>query len=564
MQYSSHDLMDTIVALATPPGTGAIGVIRLSGKNAISIVNECFPEKNLLAQKSHTIHYGTIRKEDDSIIDEVLVSLFIAPKSYTKENVIEVSCHGSNYIIQQLIQLFIEKGARMAQAGEFTLRAFLNGQMDLSQAEAVADLIASNSESAHALALQQMRGGVSDEIAKLRQELLDFASLIELELDFAEEDVEFANKAELKKLVNKIQGLLRTLIDSFQLGNAIKKGVNTVIAGRPNAGKSTLLNALLNEERAIVSDIAGTTRDTIEEVLNINGIEFRLIDTAGIREAQDQIEAIGVEKTLAKIQQSSLLVYVFDVIQCQPEDVRADLAKLAFEGVHILLVANKMDLNPYTKFEHYFPDKEQSTEGSEQTDNSTLDILHSTFYISEDNWVPVSAINKMNIAYLKEKLYEAVIDKKISVESTVVSNARHYEALQKAHESLGEVLQGMDAGISSDFIAMDIRRAISFLGEITGEISTDDLIRQYFWEVLHRQISPNISRSYKIDLLYHNNRIAILAKLDEINFSYLLRNTTLVIFTTAIFPVVQMKANQCNCRQINQHMAQMQQMKSLI
>jgi tRNA modification GTPase len=478
MQYSSHDLMDTIVALATPAGIGAIGVIRLSGKDAISIVNECFPEKNLLTQKSHTIHYGTIRKEDGSIIDEVLVSLFVAPKSYTKENVIEVSCHGSNYIIQQLIQLFIEKGARMAQAGEFTLRAFLNGQMDLSQAEAVADLIASNSESAHALALQQMRGGVSDEIAKLRQELLDFASLIELELDFAEEDVEFANKAELKKLVNKIQGLLHTLIDSFQLGNAIKKGVNTVIAGRPNAGKSTLLNALLNEERAIVSDIAGTTRDTIEEVLNINGIEFRLIDTAGIREAQDQIEAIGVEKTLAKIQQSSLLVYVFDVIQCQPEDVRADLAKLAFEGVHVLLVANKMDLNPYTKFEHYFPGSEQRADSKEQ--DSTLDILHSTFNISQDNWVPVSAINKMNIAYLKEKLYEAVIDKKINVESTVVSNARHYEALQKAHESLGEVLQGMDAGISSDFIAMDIRRAISFLGEITGEISTDDLLGNIF------------------------------------------------------------------------------------
>lgn len=487
MQYSSHDLMDTIVALATPAGTGAIGVIRLSGKDAITIVNECFPEKNLLKQKSHTIHYGTIRKNDGSIIDEVLVSLFVGPRSYTKENVIEVSCHGSNYIIQQLIQLFIEKGARMAQAGEFTLRAFLNGQMDLSQAEAVADLIASNSESAHALALQQMRGGVSDEIAKLRQELLDFASLIELELDFAEEDVEFANKEELKKLVNKIQGLLRTLIDSFQLGNAIKKGVNTVIAGRPNAGKSTLLNALLNEERAIVSDIAGTTRDTIEEVLNINGIEFRLIDTAGIREAQDQIEAIGVEKTLAKIQQSSLLVYVFDVIQCQPEDVRADLKKLAFEGGHILLVANKMDLNPYTKFEHYFPggeqmtkSKEQRVESKEHTDNSTLDILHSTFNISEDNWVPISAINKMNIAYLKEKLYEAVIDKKINVESTVVSNARHYEALQKAHESLGEVLQGMDAGISSDFIAMDIRRAISFLGEITGEISTDDLLGNIF------------------------------------------------------------------------------------
>ena len=370
MHYTAHDLTDTIVALATPSGVGAIGVIRLSGPKAIQIVNSVFPEKDLEAQKSHTIHYGTIRNAGNTILDEVLVSLFVAPRSYTKENVVEVSCHGSNYIIQQLIQLFIEGGARMAQAGEFTLRAFLNGQMDLSQAEAVADLIASTSESAHAIALQQMRGGFSNEIQKLRQELLDFASLIELELDFGEEDVEFANRDELKALVGKIQKLIKSLMDSFQLGNAIKKGISTVIAGRPNAGKSTLLNALLNEERAIVSEIAGTTRDTIEEILNIKGVEFRLIDTAGIREAQDQIEAIGVEKTLEKIQQSSLLVYVFDVIQTQPEDVRADLVKLVQPGIPVLVVANKMDLNPYTQFHHYFgqfaKSKEQRTKSEEQ------------------------------------------------------------------------------------------------------------------------------------------------------------------------------------------------------
>jgi len=298
--YNQHNLADTIVALATPPGVGAIGVIRLSGKDAIDIVNQVFPGKDLLAVASHTIHLGTIRDEG-RIYDEVLVSVFKGPTSYTREHVVEINCHGSNFIIQNVIDLMVRKGARMAQAGEFTLRAYLNGQLDLSQAEAVADLIASDSESSHALALKQMRGGFSEEIKNLREELVNFASLIELELDFGEEDVEFANRDDLKGLISKIQLLLKKLIDSFKLGNVIKNGVNTVIAGRPNAGKSTLLNALLNEERAIVSDIAGTTRDTIEEVLNIDGVQFRLVDTAGIREAQDTIEAIGVEKTMEKI-----------------------------------------------------------------------------------------------------------------------------------------------------------------------------------------------------------------------------------------------------------------------
>lgn len=457
MSYTSHDLSDTIVALATPPGVGAIGVIRLSGPESIAIVDRVFPAKDLLAQASHTIHYGTIRGGTGKIIDEVLVSLFIGPKSYTRENVVEVSCHGSNYIQQQLIQLFVEEGARMAQPGEFTMRAFLNGQMDLSQAEAVADLIASNSESAHQVAMQQMRGGISQEIQKLRQELIDFASLIELELDFGEEDVEFANRDDLKALVAKIQKLIHSLLQTFQLGNAIKNGVSTVIAGRPNAGKSTLLNALLNEERAIVSEIAGTTRDTIEEVLNIKGVEFRLIDTAGIRDAQDQIEAVGVEKTLEKIQQSTLLVYVFDVINTQPDEVKADLEKLTRSGLHLLVVANKMDLNPYTKYEHYAND-----------------------HLPEEVFIPTSAVNKMNIDYLKEKLYSAVIDNQLSQESTVVSNARHYEALKKANQSLVDVLQGMDRGVTSDFVAMDIRQSLHFLGEITGEISTDDLLGNIF------------------------------------------------------------------------------------
>lgn len=465
MAYASHNLTDTIVALATPPGIGAIGVIRLSGKEAISIVNEVFHGKDLAKQPTHTLHFGTIRDDSGRILDEVVVSLFIEPKSYTGENVVEVSCHGSDYIIQEVIQLFIEKGARLAQPGEFTLRAFLNGRLDLSQAEAVADLIASSSRASHNIAMQQMRGGFSDKIKKLRQELIDFASLIELELDFAEEDVEFANRGELKKLVEKIQAVLRALIQSFKLGNVLKHGVNTVIAGRPNAGKSTLLNALLNEERAIVSEVAGTTRDTIEEVLNIKGVQFRIIDTAGIRDAEDAIEAMGVEKTLQKVQQSALLVYVFDVIKTQPEEVHADLAKLVHENVEVLVVANKMDLNPYTKYEHFFSD-EPATNNQQP--------------ITANHWVPISAINNMNIEYLKEKLYETVISQKANLEGTVVANARHYEALQKAYESLDRVMEGLEEGVASDFVAMDIRGALHYLGEITGEISTEDLLGNIF------------------------------------------------------------------------------------
>jgi len=454
----SHHLTDTIVALATPSGVGAIGVLRLSGPDAIRIANSVFHGKDLEAQASHTVHFGTIRNDEGRILDEVLATVFVSPRSYTGENVVEVSCHGSDYIIQELIQLFIQKGARTANPGEYTLRAFLNGRMDLSQAEAVADLIASSSKSSHAIAMQQMRGGFSDEIKKLRQELIDFASLIELELDFSEEDVEFADRSKLEELVQKIQRIIKALLDSFQLGNVLKNGVSTVIAGRPNAGKSTLLNALLNEERAIVSEIAGTTRDTIEEVLNIKGVQFRIIDTAGIRDATDTIEAIGVEKTMQKVQSSALLVYVFDVVDTQPEEVRADLERLAHANIHVLVVANKMDLNPYTKQEHYFPKSETS----------------------DFAWVPVSAINKMNIDYLKESLHDAVLSKKVNLESTIVANARHYEALQKAYEDLDRVLQGLSTGITSDFVAMDIRASLHHLGEITGEISTDDLLGNIF------------------------------------------------------------------------------------
>ncbi len=493
MTYTSHDLQDTIVALATPAGTGAIGVIRLSGAHAIDIVDGAFHGKRLKEQPSHTIHFGTIRNDADEIIDEVLVSLFIEPKSYTGEDVVEVSCHGSSYIIQELIQLFIERGARLAQPGEFTMRAFLHGRMDLSQAEAVADLIASESKAQHDLALRQMRGGFSDRIRALRQQLIDFASLIELELDFAEEDVEFADRGRLRDLVVQIQQVIADLVQSFQLGNVIKRGVSTVIAGRPNAGKSTLLNALLNEERAIVSEIAGTTRDTIEEILNIRGIPFRIIDTAGIREAHDQVEAIGVERTLEKVKSSALLVYVFDVIKTGPEEVQRDLQQLVTPGVPLLVVANKMDLNPYTKWEDYVVDSPQSAVHSRQsTVHSPQSIVDSSqsdgdasaangqALIAKSNWIPVSAINRMNIEYLKEKLYDAVLSGGLNLDNPVVTNARHYEALRHAHESLDAVLRGLDEGVTNDFVAMDIRQALHYLGEITGEISTDDLLGNIF------------------------------------------------------------------------------------
>ena len=448
---------DTIVALATPPGIGAIGVIRLSGPQAIQIVDAVFHGKKLSEQASHTIHFGTIRDEQKLILDEVLVSLFVEPRSYTGENVVEISCHGSNYIIQELIRLFIRSGARAAQPGEFTLRAFLNGQMDLAQAEAVADLIAASSEAAQQVAINQLRGGISTEIKKLRQELIDFASLIELELDFGEEDVEFANRVQLKALVQQLLRFIHKLLESFQLGNAIKEGVITVIAGRPNAGKSTLLNALLNEDRAIVSEIAGTTRDTIEESLNIQGIQFRIIDTAGIREASDAIEAIGVQKTLEKVRQSAVLLYLFDVIKTQPAQLEADLAQLVHPDTQLLVVANKMDLNPYTEYKHY-----------------------ANPHFSAEQWIPISASNEMNIEYLKERLYQTVVGNQVSMDSAIISNLRHYDALQKAQESLAAVIQGLENVVTTDFIAMDIRHALAYLGEITGEISTEDLLDNIF------------------------------------------------------------------------------------
>lgn len=445
---------ETIVALSTPPGVGAIGVIRLSGKEAISITNSVFSGKDLLKQKSHTIHFGLI-KDGESVIDEVLVSLFIAPKSYTKENVVEISCHGSNYIIQKIITLLIRNGASAAKPGEFTLRAFLNGGLDLSQAEAVADLISSDSAAAHQVAMNQLRGGFSTELNVLREQLIHFASMIELELDFAEEDVEFANRDQLQELINKITIVLNKLIRSFELGNVIKEGINTVIAGRPNAGKSTLLNALLNEDRAIVSEIAGTTRDTIEEVLNINGINFRLIDTAGIREAKDTIEAIGVEKTMQKISQSAVLVYVFDVINLSADEIREDIERLNKPGVAFLAVANKMDL-------------------------SFSDRLKELKLPADIQFIDISAREHQHIEELKTLLYDTAIGDKLSDGHTMVTNIRHVEALQRTQEALNNVANGLNNPVTSDFLAMDIKQALHYLGEITGQVTTDDLLENIF------------------------------------------------------------------------------------
>lgn len=457
------DSSDTIVAIATPAGMGAIAVVRLSGAKAWLLTNQFFRAKNLLNQASHTIHLGYLRNEEGLIIDQVLVSLFRNPHSYTREDVVEISCHGSPYIQQQILELFIHAGARLARQGEFTLRAFLNGGLDLAQAEAVADLISSDSSTSHELAIRQMRGGFSGIIKALREKLVHFASMLELELDFGEEDVEFANRKELEQLLEEIIQRVRHLSDSFQMGNVLKNGVSTVLAGRPNAGKSTLLNALLNEERAIVSEIAGTTRDAIEENLTINGVVFRLIDTAGIREATDQIEAIGVERTFEKVAQSTILVYLYDAILLPQKEVEADLAQLRAHApdISILAVANKVDAiyaaNDVLLFQR-------------------LDAI-------PPKHLKISAKHKQDLEALRDALYQLVAQNKISRQghqNTVVSNARHYEALVNAQNSLSDALRALRRGVTGDWLAMDIRHALRALGEITGEVDVEDLLENIF------------------------------------------------------------------------------------
>lgn len=453
MSFSLSERDDTIIALATPQGVGAIAVIRISGKDAIRVCNEVFFGKDLEKQPSHTIHLGTIR-DGEKIIDEVLLSLFKGPRSFTKENVVEISTHGSSYIVNQVLKLFVRKGVRLAKPGEFTQRAFLNGQFDLAQAEAVADLIHSDSESSHQAALNQMRGGFSSEIQELRNQLIHFASMIELELDFSEEDVEFVSREGLRQLVERILRLVEELILSFELGNVIKNGVPTVIAGKPNAGKSTLLNALLNEEKAIVSDIAGTTRDFIEDELSLGGVIFRFIDTAGLRETTDTIEAIGVSRTQEKMRTASLILYLFDLSDTDLVEVHRDLNKLENLGVPYLKVGNKLDRakeNIINELQVNFPDM-----------------------------LFISAGNKENLELLKARILELVNLDKFRTGNTVVTNVRHYDSLTKTRESLLEVLGGLDQLVTNDFLAMDIRRALHYLGEITGEVTTDDLLANIF------------------------------------------------------------------------------------
>ncbi|MHA7059565.1 tRNA uridine-5-carboxymethylaminomethyl(34) synthesis GTPase MnmE [Aquimarina sp. M1] len=452
---------DTIVALATPAGAGAIAVIRVSGKDAIRMCAPLFRSikgKDLAKQKSHTIHLGHIL-DGERVLDEVLVSLFKGSNSYTGEPTVEISCHGSSYIQQEIIQLLLRSGCRIANAGEFTLRAFINGKLDLSQAEAVADLIASDSEASHQIAMQQMRGGFSNEIKKLRDELLNFASLIELELDFAEEDVEFANRAQFQDLISRITKVLKRLIDSFAIGNVIKNGIPVAIVGEPNVGKSTLLNALLNEERAIVSEIAGTTRDTIEDEIIIGGIGFRFIDTAGIRETKDVVESIGIQKTFEKIEQAQVVIYLIDgaaLTMDSLQQLKTEIGKITnkYPQKPLIVVANKVDkLEP----------------SQIATLTSEIENIHL-----------LSAKQHMGVEELQNKLLEFVNTGALRNDETIVTNSRHYDALLKALEEIQNVQYGIDNELSGDLMAIDIRQALYHFGEITGEITSDDLLGNIF------------------------------------------------------------------------------------
>ncbi|MFA7444959.1 MAG: tRNA uridine-5-carboxymethylaminomethyl(34) synthesis GTPase MnmE [Flavobacteriaceae bacterium] len=461
---------ETIVALATPSGAGAVAIIRISGNNAISIANEVFRSvrnKDLTKQKTHTIHLGHIVDPSTSsgqakTLDQVLVSVFKNPNSYTGEDVVEISCHGSVFIQQQIIQLLLRKGCRMATAGEFTLRSFLNGKMDLSQAEAVADLINSDNEASHQIAMQQMRGGFSNEIAKLREELLNFASLIELELDFSEEDVEFADRTQFKELLNRIEFVLKRLIDSFAVGNVIKNGIPVAIVGEPNVGKSTLLNALLNEERAIVSDIAGTTRDTIEDELVIDGIGFRFIDTAGIRDTKDVVESIGIQKTFEKIEQAQVVLFLFDGLKfkVQSSEYITEIEKIKnkYPQKPLVIIINKVDL---------LSENELNTITSQlTTDNCQL--------------LTISAKQNIGIEELKNTLLSFVNTGALRNNETIVTNTRHYDSLLKALEEIQKVRFGLESGLSADLMAIDIRQALYYFGEITGQVTNDELLGNIF------------------------------------------------------------------------------------
>ena len=468
MNSASHlsNRGDTICAIATPPGISAIAVIRISGKNAIETCKHIFHPKNsrldIIESKTHTLHFGVIKKNDE-ILDEVVISIFKEPHSYTGENSVEISCHGSDYILQKIIELLIENGTRLAKPGEFTLRAFLNGKYDLSQAEAIADLIASHSRASHDLAINQMRGTYSDKMKDLRKQLLNFSSLIELELDFSEEDIEFADRQEFMNLLTNLKNEVDVLINSFSIGNVLKKGIPVAIIGQPNVGKSTLLNAILNEERSIVSEIPGTTRDSIEDILNINGITFRIIDTAGLRSSDNEIESMGIERTYQKIDQAKIILYVFDVSKTGYDQIGNvlnefqehidQLPEMVSKEKKIILIANKTDLLI------------EAPEGFK-----SLVELECLF---------VSAKRKENINLILDSLYRYAETEKVS-ETTIVSNSRHYEALLKTRQSLDNIYNGFLSNLTSDLLAVDVKHALHHLGEITGEITTNEILENIF------------------------------------------------------------------------------------
>ncbi|TDG94954.1 tRNA uridine-5-carboxymethylaminomethyl(34) synthesis GTPase MnmE [Cardinium endosymbiont of Culicoides punctatus] len=444
---------DPIIALATPLGMSAIAVVRLSGKGVISMLNTVFRGNDLTKQASHTIHFGCIQKED-TMIDEVLVALFIAPHSFTKEDSVEISCHGSPFIVHQLIQLFIERGVRIAEPGEFTKRAFLNGRFDLTQAEAVADLISADSALAHQIALRQMRGGFASDLKALREELIHFAAMLELELDFSEENVECLDRTDLQALADKIIVAIRLLMESFSFGNVIKNGIPVVIAGKPNVGKSTLLNNLLHEERAIVSPIAGTTRDTIEGQLHLGGMLFRFIDTAGLRETvSDEIEAIGIDRTKQQLRKASVVFYLVDVSTTTLAEAEEELVALGLEGFPIIRIVNKVDI---------------------AISESTLES-----FVQKD-YLPISARANSGTDKLKNELLQIVAGAQLDTTGTVVMNARHYERLQKSKQALEAVITGLKMKLSSELLASDIRTALHHLGEITGDITTEDILGEIF------------------------------------------------------------------------------------
>lgn len=453
----------TICAISTSPGIGAIAIVRLSGSNAIEITGQVFVSpkkgKTLKKQLANTIHFGQIVYQD-TVIDEVVVSIFRAPHSFTGENIVEISCHGSVYIQQKILEILVENGARLAKPGEFTQRAFLNGKMDLSQAEAVADVISSSNAAAHKLAINQMRGGFSKEIGDLRDQLLHFTAMVELELDFAEEEVEFADRTELRNLTKRIENLLRKLKNSFQLGNVIKNGIPVAIVGETNVGKSTLLNALLNEDKAIVSDIHGTTRDVIEDVVNIHGTAFRFFDTAGIRETDDQIENLGIERSYGKLKLANIVLLVVDmenpfpIVNSRINKIRKRIS----DNQDLIIVANKIDSG--------LSETIQQLEVLELTDNEKL--------------IFVAAKQKENLNELIELMTHSVNLETAKHEDIIVTNARHFEILKNAHEAILRVLNGLDSGITGDFLAQDIRECLHYLAEITGEISTHEVLGHIF------------------------------------------------------------------------------------